>query len=60
MRNWIPTDRSPWAIICRDARGEWQFEGVSAKRCVARLKAYWLGRTRRKETRVVRAWIPTR
>lgn len=57
----IPAARCPWAVIFRKTGGEWQFEAMSATRCVARVKAFWLRHTRKGvETRVVRAWIPTK
>ena len=58
--HFIPSDRSPWAVIIRRPDGEWQYEEMSGTRCVARVKAFWLLHTRKVETRVVRAGIHTK
>ena len=59
---WLPTSRSPWAVIYKDAAlgNEWQFLGFREKRSEARRLAEFIRSGEFVKARVVRAWIPLR
>ena len=59
---WLPTTRSPWAVIYKDAAlgGEWRFLGFRDKRSEARRLAKFAKVGEIKLVRVVRAMIPLR
>lgn len=55
---WLPTARSPWAVIYFDQIvSQWRFAGFREKRVEARLFAKFI-KTATKKVRVVRAMIP--
>ena len=65
---WLPTERSPWAVIYFDeGRGHWRYLGMRETRKEARELAKFIKRhcpsghllhRTAASVRVVRAWIP--
>ena len=59
---WLPTSRSPWAVIYKDAAlgNEWRFLGFREKRSEARRLAKFAKVGEIQIVRVVRPMIPLR
>jgi hypothetical protein len=56
---WLPTERSPWAVIYRRPKGVWKYLGFRERRSNARSQAEFVRQSDPgTEARVVRAWIP--